>query len=300
MGRTDTPMTRNQWKAQLKKFNVPFREVHTFKDRNSGRDDETGLRFGPVAGVIIHHTGSDGSDKANRDLIVRGRSDLPGPLATCGLNDDGVIDLITTGRANHAGAGDRMVLGAVVNQSYGSYPPKPQRARETVDGNDYFYGLEAYYFKNLTKKAYASMVGFAAAICDFHGWNADSVIGHKEWTSRKVDPNKIDMKDFRKDVQAALAKGAKKIDRKITVLKSAPKYKVSNKKGAPTFNAAGKPRVYKSGKKKGQPKVHSYGFTFTGTHSYVIDGVSFRRRGGVGTLLRASDLDMVKPNNKRK
>lgn len=206
---TTTPMTPAQWRSQLKKFDVPFREIGDFANPDSGRDDETGLKFGPVFGGVQHHTGNDAADIVNRDLINNGRSDLPGPLAQAGLNDDGVIDLFTAGRANHAGGGDPQVLAAVKAESYGDYPPhtdKHQGETGAVDGNDCFYGLEAYYYTTLTKAMYKSMVGFWAAVCDFHGWSAKSVIGHKEWSDWKPDPNLIDMKVFRRDIDARLAK----------------------------------------------------------------------------------------------
>lgn len=204
-----TPMTPAQWRSQLEKFGVPFREIGDFSSPASGRDDETGLQFGPVYGLVIHHTGSDAPDSNNRDLINRGRSDLPGPLAHSGLNDDGVIDLITWKRANHAGGGDPQVLEAVKRENYGDYPPptdKHEGEAGAVDGNDALYGLEAYYSgsRDMTKAAYKSAVGWAAAICDFHGWSAKSGIGHKEWSDWKIDPGHIDMKVFRQDVQRLL------------------------------------------------------------------------------------------------
>lgn len=198
-----TPMTADQWRHQLKKFDVPFREIGNWDDPRSGRGDETGLQYGPVYGAGIHHTGNDGLDSMNRDLIRKGRSDLSGPLAQSGLNDDGVIDMITVGRANHFGGGDPDVLMAVRTENYKDYPPhtdKHQGEPGAVDGNDHFYGLETYYWKTLTKVQYRSMVGWAACICDFHQWTAKSVIGHKEWSDWKPDPNLIDMKVFRRDV----------------------------------------------------------------------------------------------------
>lgn len=206
---TSTPMTVDQWRAQLKKFDVPFREISDFKSATSGRDDETGLKFGPVYGCVIHHTGSDGPDSSNQSLIDRGRSDLPGPLAHSGLNDNGVIDMFTWKRANHAGGGDPDVLAAVKSENYGDYPPPPDKHQGepgAADGNDVFYGLETYYSGShpMTKVQYQSAVGWAAAICDFHGWSSKSVIGHKEWSDWKPDPGQVDMKKFRQDVQARL------------------------------------------------------------------------------------------------
>jgi hypothetical protein len=200
------PMTPDQWRAQLRKFDVPFREIDGWDSATSGRDDETGKEFGPVHGVVIHHTGDDAPDTADRNVIINGRSDLPGPLAQSGLNDDGVVDLITPHRANHAGGGDPDVLMAIVDESYNDYPPathEHEGSAGSIDGNDCFYGIETYYSggHSMTPAQYDSAVGWAAAICDFHGWSAKSVIGHKEWSDWKVDPGHVDMKEFRADVQ---------------------------------------------------------------------------------------------------
>lgn len=205
------PMTPDQIISQLKKWGVAYYEVPNW--RTHERDDATGLMFSPVYGCITHHTGSDASDSSNRELIHNGRPDLKGPLAQFGLNDNGLIDLHSAGRANHAGGGDPRVLRAVQNESYEDYPPEPryhQGSPGAYDGNDVFYGCECYYSgsTNMTKEAYAALVHLWAAICDFHGWSAKSVIGHKEWSDWKPDPGQIDMKVLRSDVQAALDKGA--------------------------------------------------------------------------------------------
>src|ERR1044071_5736215 len=39
------------------------------------------------------------------DLLISGRSDLPGPLAQLGLGRDGTYYVIAAGRCNHAGKG---------------------------------------------------------------------------------------------------------------------------------------------------------------------------------------------------
>jgi hypothetical protein len=222
---TTTPMTPDQWVRQLRKFKVPLLELPTFRDLKSGRDDETGLKFGPVSGCGIHHTGDDAPDYLDRNVIVKGRPDLPGPLAHAGLRDDGVVELVTVGRANHFGGGDPDVLKAVNAGKYIGYPPptdKHQGESGAVDGNDVFYGLEVYYSggKPMTLKQYDSAVGWAAAICDFHGWNSKHVIGHKEWSDYKIDPGNVDMRDFRQDVEQRLAGkqqfGPRRPDPKIT------------------------------------------------------------------------------------
>lgn len=207
------PMTANQLLTQLKKWGVRYNEVPGWRTHNR---DAVGA-WGPVNGFMVHHTGDDAVDSADRRVIVEGRSDLPGPLAQFGCNDNGVIDLVGWGRANHAGAGDPNVFQAVIHESYGNYPPKPHYHQGSplppaVDGNSHFYGVETYYSGGHvpTQEAYHALVLLAAAVCDFHGWSAKSVIGHKEWSDAKVDPGRVDMKGFRADVAAALKAGPTK------------------------------------------------------------------------------------------
>lgn len=53
------------------------------------------------------------------------------------------------------------------------------------------------------------MARAAAAVCKAHGWNAHSVIGHKEWQPGKIDPYGIDMDKFRARVAKHLAGSGK-------------------------------------------------------------------------------------------
>lgn len=201
-------MTAEELIGQLKKWGVRYRPVQGWRRHNR---NAVGA-WGPVHGVGIHHTGDDAPDGADRRIVHDGRPDLPGPLAQFGCNDDGVIDLIGWGRANHFGGGDASVFAAVVEESYGDYPPKPhmhEGSPGAVDGNCHFYGVETYYAggRPPTAKAYRSLVLLAAAICDFHGWSAKSVIGHKEWSDQKSDPGRVDMRQFRAEVAGALRAG---------------------------------------------------------------------------------------------
>jgi len=203
------PMTPAQTVSALRKWQVQFVEVTGWETRNRGT---RGNGFSDIRGFVIHHTGDDAVDSADLKVIIDGRSDLPGPLAQFGMDDLGVVHLVGSGRANHAGGGDPVVLAAVTHENYGDYPPVPRFHEGSVgatDGNGYFYGVETFYSGKRvpTAAAYASLVRLAAAICDFHGWSAKSVIGHKEWSSWKVDPGSVDMKVFRADVAAALKAG---------------------------------------------------------------------------------------------
>jgi hypothetical protein len=197
---TSTPLTPTQIRAALTKFKCKVRFIDGWETRNRGN---LGNGFGPVYGFIVHHTGDDAPDTADRNIIIHGRSDLPGPLAQFGLNDDGTVDVIGCGRANHAGTGDPNVLAAVRDETYVDYPPKP--TLKGYDGNGRFYGVETYYSGSHVPAQYDAMVNLAAAICDAHGWTAKSVIGHKEWSYTKPDPGSVDMAKFRRDVNARIA-----------------------------------------------------------------------------------------------
>ncbi|MGW1039901.1 peptidoglycan recognition protein family protein [Streptomyces sp. NPDC002547] len=156
--------------------------------------------WGPVNGVVIHHT----AGRSSLGLVYEGTADLPGPLCHTHLAKDGTATMIGNGRANHAGTFAKNAYDAVVAES--STHPRPDSS-EPIDGNTHFYGIE---IENLgdgkdpyPAVQYEAAVKWAAAICRAHHWTADSVIGHKEGTRRKIDPS-FDMGKFRKDVAARL------------------------------------------------------------------------------------------------
>lgn len=196
---TSTPISPTQLRAALTKFECKVRYIDGWETRNRG---DRGDGWGPVIGFMVHHTGDDAPDDADRRIIINGRTDLPGPLAQFGLNDDGVVDVIGWGRANHAGPGDPDVYAAVRDESYGSYPPKPDQ--KLRDGNAAFWGVETYYSGSHKPVQYNAMVNLAAAIVDAQGWTGKSVIGHREWNYDKPDPGNIDMAVFRQDVDARI------------------------------------------------------------------------------------------------
>jgi hypothetical protein len=159
--------------------------------------------WGPVNGVMIHHTVTTGTD-GSVALCYDGRSDLPGPLCHGVIAKDGSVHLVGNGRANHAGAGDPGVLAAVSAER----SPLPAPRRRTTDGNTHFYGFECVNLGDGRDPWPAvqldAMVRVSAALCRAHGWHAPSVIGHKEWTSAKIDPVGFTMDGFRSKVAAWL------------------------------------------------------------------------------------------------
>jgi len=145
--------------------------------------------WGPVYGVMIHHTVTSGTDPSVR-LCYGGRSDLPGPLCHGVIAKDGTVHLVGNGRANHAGLGDGDVLNAVIAET-----TLPRDNEADTDGNKHFYGFEAINLGDNTDPwpdvQVEAIVRSSAALCRAHGWceyGSTSVIGHSEWQLGKVDP----------------------------------------------------------------------------------------------------------------
>jgi len=202
-----TPMTAAQLVAQLKKHGVRYAEYKNWRTHNRNHKGA----WGPVHGLMVHHTGSDSKDQ--RELLYAGLASLPGPLSHFGLAQDGTVHLIGWGRANHAGMGDDDVLAAVINET-----AIPTDNESNTDGNARFYGVEIWYSGShkMTAAQYASLRKLAAAICDFHGWNEGSVIGHGEWGSPgKWDPGYAPGKMYAMDAVRA--------DIAVTIKAGAPK-----------------------------------------------------------------------------
>lgn len=200
------PMTADQTVAALRKWGVRFREYPGWRTR--GRPGG----FADVRGLMIHHTGSNSqSNDYLHFLFVRGRPEdgIPGPLCHAATDMDGDLHLGAVGRANHAGRGSAATLNRVTAQNYSGYSRELVPGADGVDGNAHYYGNEVRYdgARAMTAAQYRTAVRHAAAICDFHGWTALSVIGHREHTRRKADPGRCPMNRFRTDLAAVLRAG---------------------------------------------------------------------------------------------
>lgn len=173
--------------------------------RTHNRDDETGRPFGPVYGAVIHHTAGVG--KGMTDLVRSGTGDLPGPLCHDYLAKDGTLYLVGHGRTNHAGSVTPAVRAAIIAEQ----APATQRSTgaETVDGNDFLYGLEIENRGDgkdpYPPAQYDVALRWAVAHCRHFNWGHNSVWGHKEITRRKIDPS-FSMNLFRDDVHRRLTR----------------------------------------------------------------------------------------------
>lgn len=143
--------------------------------------------------VIAHHTATHWtvSDAVIRNLLVMGRSDLPGPLCHLGLDRFGRFIAIASGKANHAGKGAWM------------------DANESVEA----IGIEAYNWGNgapfPTREPWPQVQLDAydrgvAALLSHIGRDYRHVCAHREWAQpagRKPDPSGIDMDQMRNRVR---------------------------------------------------------------------------------------------------
>ncbi|WP_175409935.1 peptidoglycan-binding protein [Streptomyces sp. TRM64462] len=203
-----TPLTPAQLLAALRAEGVTVVEHPGWRTHHR---NHTGA-WGPVNGVMIHHTVSTGT-RSTVSLCHRGYSQLPGPLCHGVIAKDGTVHLVGGGRANHAGGGDPNVLRAVVDESYGEKPPAPrehQGSAGAVDGNARFYGFECVNLGDGIDPWPAAQLEAveraSAALCRAHGWGAKSVIGHREWSDHKVDPRGFAMPDLRARIAGRLDK----------------------------------------------------------------------------------------------
>ncbi|MDG9701652.1 LysM peptidoglycan-binding domain-containing protein [Streptomyces sp. DH37] len=193
------PMSATEFRAKLKAEGCKVVEVGDWRNHNRNHVGP----WGPVNGVMIHHTVTSGSARTV-DICRRGYAQLPGPLCHGVITKDGTVHLVGYGRANHAGSGDGDVLRAVIAEA-----DLPADNETNTDGNRYFYGFECENLGDGRDPWPAAQLEAiekaAAAICRHHGWKAESVIGHLEWQPGKVDPRGFTMKAMRDRVRARLA-----------------------------------------------------------------------------------------------
>jgi hypothetical protein len=194
-----TPLTADALVAALTAEGVTVVEHRDWRTHNR---NSVGA-WGPVNGVMVHHTVTSGT-AASVDLCYDGSTELPGPLCHGVIAKDGTVYLVGNGRANHAGSGDADVLAAVIAETA---PPAPDH--DDVDGNTRFYGFECVNLGDGSdpwpEAQLEAIARVCAAICRAHGWGAGSVIGHLEWTIRKIDPKGFSMASMRTRIAALLA-----------------------------------------------------------------------------------------------
>lgn len=177
------------------------------KDREIGVRGVSGA-FVPK-GVMIHHTaGPVGRERVNDEVLEEGRPNLRGPLVQVGIDRDGTACWVTNGRAHHAGGGCGRVLEALLQD----LAKRPNPGPDNTYGNTHFLGIELENSGQAGDAYPEEQIDRAVEItvmwCKAFRWTANKVLGHKEWTRRKVDPS-LDMGMFRaKAAQKLLSRQA--------------------------------------------------------------------------------------------
>ncbi|MEC4016398.1 peptidoglycan-binding protein [Streptomyces sp. H27-D2] len=176
-----TPLSADAFVRALRAEGVQVVEHDNWRTHNRNHKGP----WGPVGGVMLHHTAGTSSV----DFCRAGYTELPGPLCIGVLTKHGRVHLIGYGRTNHAGNGSQAVYHAVLAESALPASPGP----DAIDGNARFYGFEIENTGDAGDPYPSAQLDAAervsAAICRAHGWGSGSVIGHKEWTRRKPDPS---------------------------------------------------------------------------------------------------------------
>ncbi len=198
------PLSAAAFIAALRAEGVRVVEVGSWRTHNRNHKGA----WGPVNGVLVHHTVSKGTANTVR-ICKDGYAALPGPLCHGVIAKDGTVHLVGYGRTNHAGGGDPDTLAAVIAENYGTRPPVPNVGNaDGVDGNARFYGWECENLgdgKDPWPAAQLEAIARAsAAVCRAHGWTAKSVIGHLEWSDDKVDPRGFTMPSMRERIAERL------------------------------------------------------------------------------------------------
>ncbi|MFD6972249.1 N-acetylmuramoyl-L-alanine amidase [Streptomyces sp. NPDC059979] len=188
------PMSADRFIDALRNEGLTVVEVGAWRTHNRNHKGP----WGPVHGVMIHHTVTRGTPYTVR-LCREGHSALPGPLCHGVIAKDGRVHLVGYGRANHAGSGDSDVLAAVIAEK--RLPPDNQA---NTDGNRHFYGFECENLGDGKDPWPAvqldAVTRAAAALCRVHAWTARSVIGHLEWQPGKPDPRGFTMESLRERI----------------------------------------------------------------------------------------------------
>lgn len=163
------------------------------------------------AGILVHHTASPAlsGDVPCAGLVVHGRADLPGPLCNLLVGRAGTVLAVAERAANHAGLGSGRVLAEILAEMPPDADAAARGLADTTGGNSSLYGIEVEcdgVGEPLTAAARDSLVKVCAGLCSAHGWSANRIRHHRQWTARK--PDMSDRSDIWASVRNLLAGSA--------------------------------------------------------------------------------------------
>jgi N-acetylmuramoyl-L-alanine amidase len=154
--------------------------------------------FAPI-GILVHHTAvASRRDAPTLDPCINGRkdaknpqNDLPGPLSHILLSRSGKAHVIAANVANHAGKGAQEVLDLIRRDEPVTGNAIKNKYRDAVSGNDALYGIEVENAGTrgdpYPPEQILALAKICAALCHAHGWTANRVVHHRQWTARKYD-----------------------------------------------------------------------------------------------------------------
>lgn len=166
-----------------------------------------GRIFAPM-GMMEHHTASaaGSGDIPSLSVVKYGRADVAGPLCNDLVGRSGLIVLVTDGSANHSGGGNS---GALDRFWRCAPPERPATADDHRHISDLTLGREIE--NNGIGEPYPQAQLDAILRCDellYEAWGivcVNRVIGHREWTRRKIDPT-FDMPAYRERLRVLVTK----------------------------------------------------------------------------------------------
>lgn len=146
-------------------------------------------------GQMCHWTA--GSPSVSRpfpslSICINGRgqpSPVPGPLCNALIGYDGSIHIIASGRANHAGVGDKNLLTTL--RDHKDLNGSPGRDSGGSGGLLIGYEIEFNGLGTFSPAEITSVTSMIRATAIHYGWKPEqTTIDHARWTRRKVDIRK--------------------------------------------------------------------------------------------------------------
>lgn len=162
-----------------------------------------------VRGVVVHDAvvPNDWSAQHTADRLAygvrHGTTRVPPPLYHYIIGPEGdVIQMAAeTVRANHAGRNDPTAL-ATFKAGQADWPDAFRPAgpgHRRSNGNRWSLGIGLSRWGDLPvpDDQYAALVALLDDICVRHGFSPNQIVGHRNLTTRKIDPRRLDLDELR-------------------------------------------------------------------------------------------------------
>jgi hypothetical protein len=190
-----------EWADALRAAGVAVVEHPGWQTRN------TGGSWAPL-GTVWHHTASSsrGGDTPALQMCI---DDV---LCHAVIGRSGVWHLIAWGRTSHAGFGLPQVLARTRSdlEPLGDARDVYGATASTEAGNAHYLGIECEndgVGEPWPPRQLDAIRKGVAATHRLFGWSENTLIAHREWTARKIDPHGIDMAHERHLLAQALTNG---------------------------------------------------------------------------------------------